>query len=208
MYSYALHYHQRAAALRPFDPKTWQAVGSCFALVGKTQNAIRAYKRALVAGSYYIEGGNISFADSEGDIASLGGGILDPECLIKIALLYQQLHEDETCAAYMDLVLAQEEGPMGDSELNPALITSQGSTATVPGSQQPQNHGGVGVTATTSRARVWLAKYAYRMGQYQRASELANELCQDGVEVEEAKALIRDIRSRIDLGTEERLRNE
>ena len=30
--------------------------------------------------------------------------------------------------------------------------------------------------------------------------ELANELCQDGVEVEEAKALIRDMRARMESG--------
>jgi anaphase-promoting complex subunit 8 len=28
--------------------------------------------------------------------------------------------------------------------------------------------------------------------------ELANELCQDGVEVEDAKALVRDVRARMD----------
>jgi len=33
---------------------------------------------------------------------------------------------------------------------------------------------------------------------YQRASELANELCQDNFEVEDAKALIRDVRARQD----------
>jgi anaphase-promoting complex subunit 8 len=211
MHSYALHYHRRAAALRPFDAKTWQAVGSCFARVGKIPNAIRAYKRALVAGSYYYDGGNASFVDADAGISALGGGILDPECLYQIALLYQTQGEEDQCAAYMELCIAQEEGPgnsQGADDTLGGLVNSQGSAASFPSQQQSQNHAGVGVTATTSKARMWLAKYMYRHGEYQRASELANELCQDGVEVEDAKALIHDVRSRIELGTEERLRNE
>src|ERR1700753_2795603 len=66
MHSYALYYHQRAAALRPFDGKTWQAVGACFARIGKLGNAIRAYKKALVAGSYDDSAAGGSFA-SGGD---------------------------------------------------------------------------------------------------------------------------------------------
>lgn len=83
------------------------------------------------------------------------------------------------CAAYMELVLAQEEGPDYE-DAGPEVV------------------GGVGVTATTSKARLWLARWEYMRGMYQRAMELANELCQDGVEVEDAKALVRDIRARME----------
>jgi anaphase-promoting complex subunit 8 len=221
MHSYALFYHQRAAALRPFDAKTWQAVGSCFARVGKVHNAIRAYKRALVAGSYYYEGAAAaasSFGSNAG-VAPLGGGILDPESLYQIALLYERLNNPHECAAYMELVLAQEEGPgaLDDAsgaaaataaaeDLGGGLLSSQGSGSARPGSaglvgsqqQQQQAGSGVGVTPTTSRARMWLARWCFVNGNFQKASELANELCQDGVEVEEAKALIRDIRSRLE----------
>jgi anaphase-promoting complex subunit 8 len=176
MHSYALFYHQRAAALRPYDPKLWMAVGQCFGKVGKNMNGIRAYKRALVAGSYYDPGAGSSFGSGE---AGFGGGILDPEVLYQIALLYERMHNMNECAAYMELVLAQEEGPDYDDG---------GSDGT----------GGVGVTATTSKARLWLARWEYMRGMYQRASELANELCQDGVEVEDAKALVRDIRARME----------
>ncbi|CAG8919480.1 unnamed protein product [Penicillium salamii] len=55
---------------------------------------------------------------------------------------------------------------------------------------------GTGVTATTSKARLWLAQYASRNGDLDRADQLAGELCQDGIEVEEAKALMRDVRAR------------
>ncbi|KAJ4293392.1 Anaphase-promoting complex subunit 8 [Kalmusia sp. IMI 367209] len=182
MHSYALFYHQRATALRPYDPKMWMAVGQCFGKVGKITNGIRAYKRALVAGSYYDAGAGSSFGS--GDMSALGGGVLDPEVLYQIALLYERLHDMQECAAYMELVLAQEEGPEYDGD-------------------NPDAGGGVGVTPTTSKARLWLARWEYMRGVYQRAMELANELCQDGVEVEDAKALVRDIRARMERGRQE-----
>ncbi|KAF3039025.1 Anaphase-promoting complex subunit 23 [Didymella heteroderae] len=169
MHSYALFYHQRAAALRPYDPKLWMAVGQCFGKVGKIMNGIRAYKRALVAGSYDGEPGTSFGGGGEGGFR----GGLDPEVLYQIALLYERIRNMAECSAYMELVLAQEEGS-GDEV----------------------DGGGVGVTPTTSKARLWLARYEYQRGMYQRASELANELCQDNFEVEDAKALIRDVRAR------------
>ncbi|KAF2279913.1 TPR-like protein [Westerdykella ornata] len=176
LHSYALFYYQRAAALRPYDPKLWMAVGQCFGRVGKYANGIRAYKRALVAGSY-VDNPEASLVSGEG--SSLGGGVLDPEVLYQIALFYERLEDMPECAAYMEMVLAQEEGPEYEEGSGEAS-------------------GGVGVTATTSKARLWLARWEFIRGMYQRSMELANELCQDGVEVEEAKALVRDIRARIE----------
>ncbi|KAJ5182465.1 Cdc23 [Penicillium capsulatum] len=57
-------------------------------------------------------------------------------------------------------------------------------------------HQGTGPTLTTSKARLWLAQHALRHGDLERADQLAGELCQDGMEVEEAKALMRDVRAR------------
>jgi anaphase-promoting complex subunit 8 len=229
MHSYALFYHQRAAALRPFDAKTWQAVGACFVHVGKLQNAVRAYKRALVAGSYYEGGGGGAEggggggaarqhhrgpADGAEGFAGLAGGILDPESLYQIALLYERMGDNGECAAYMELVLAQEVGAGGGAgggggggaeggdDLGGLVGDSQDSSA-LPGAGKGGSGGGaqgagVGVTVTTSKARLWLARWLFYNGDFGRAGELAHELCQDGVEVEEAKALIRDIRSRAD----------
>lgn len=186
MYSYALFYFQRAASLRPYDPKMWQAVGKCFAEVGKIANGIRAYKRALVAGSYY-DGGSGNFGGIPGDGGPLASGVLDPETLYQIALLYERLDDREECAAYMELCLAQEEGPEPDPD-----------DPNSPGSLGEGESLGVGVTPTTSKARMWLARWAFFNKDYQRAMELANELCQDGVDVEDAKALVRDVRARIE----------
>ena len=101
--------------------------------------------------------------------------------LYQIALLYERLNDLQECAAYMELTIAQEEGPEYDEY-----------------SSTPGEMAGVGVTPTTSKARMWLARWEFMRGMYQRSMELANELCQDGVEVEDAKALVRDIRARIE----------
>ena len=55
---------------------------------------------------------------------------------------------------------------------------------------------GTGTTATTSKARLWLARHALREGEMEKAERLAEELCQDGFEVEEAKGLVREVRGR------------
>lgn len=200
MQQYALFYYQKAAALRPFESKTWQAVGACYKKIGRLGNAIRAYKRALVAGSYVEQGGHASFGSDSSALASLGGGVLNPEDLYQIAILYDRLEDRHECAAYMELCLAQEDGlgATGDDEDN---ITPD--TSGLYGSQAvPSNGaGGVGVTPTTSKARMWLAKFALNSGDWEKANMLANELCQDGVEVEEAKAIVAEVRSRKERGT-------
>lgn len=199
MQQYALFYYQKAAALRPFESKTWQAVGACYTKIGRLGNAIRAYKRALVAGSWVEQGGHTSFGSDSSALSSLGGGVLNPEDLYQIAILYDRLEDRNECAAYMELCLAQEDGlgAIGDDEddITPDTSGLYGSQAV------PSNGaGGVGVTPTTSRARMWLAKFALNSGDWEKANTLANELCQDGVEVEEAKAIVADVRSRRERG--------
>ncbi|KAL5340598.1 anaphase promoting complex subunit 8 [Aspergillus crustosus] len=203
---YALFYYQRAAALRPYDPKMWQAVGSCYAKMGRMEQSIKALKRALVAGSYYAE-------DPSQHAGSVHGRkILDPETLHQIASLYERLGDEEEAAAYMELTLQQETGvqpvPEEDSEASDSDNDDDQSTA---GTRQrarkqqtddddEETWHGTGPTATTSKARLWLARWSLRHGDLERADQLAGELCQDGVEVEEAKALMRDVRARREAG--------
>ena len=106
---YALFYYQRAAALRPYDPKMWQAVGSCYAKMGRIDQSIKALKRALVAGSYYASEDTSS---QLGGMSGPGRKILDPETLHQIATLYERTGEEEEAAAYMELTLQQESGPV------------------------------------------------------------------------------------------------
>lgn len=176
-HSYSLFYYQRAASLCPGDPKMWAAVGNAFSKCDKTANAIQAYKRALVVGSQMDTGS--SFGSSNSDpLAHAVGGALDPQILYDIAILYERDNNWEEAAAFMELTLAQEEGAEEGDE-------------------------GLGVTQVTSRARLWLARWCYSCGEWQRTMDLANELCQDGVEVEDAKSLVRDVRARMHLAEQE-----
>ena len=209
---YSLFYYQRAAALQPYDPKMWQAVGSCYAKMGRLDQSIRALKRALVAGSYYSE--DLSQVGE----SPVGRKILDPETLHQIASLYERLGEEDEAVAYMELTLQQETGQLArdeeyssDEEEDDVKDEAESSGIPRPGrsggrggrprrSSYNEDDGetgnGTGVTATTSKARLWLARWALQNSDLDRADQLAGELCQDGREVEEAKALMRDIRAR------------
>lgn len=181
-YSYSLFYYNRAAALCPNDPKMWAAVGNAYGKCEKLGSAIQAYKRALLVGSSIETSSSFGSSANSDPLSHAVGGALDPQVLYDIALLYERDDNLEEAAAYMELTLAQEDGP--DEALGGS--SSGGAEKT-----------GLGVTQTTSRARLWLARWCYQCGEWQRSSELANELCQDGVEVEEAKALVRDVRGRL-----------
>jgi anaphase-promoting complex subunit 8 len=181
MQYYALFYHQRAAAIKPYDPEMWQAVATCFNKMDRPLESIKAYKRALIAGTYQTGG---SFGEGGLPDEGSGGGVMDPDTLYQIGLMYEKLGNHAQAAGYMALTLAQEERlpSSGDGEL------------------MGESSGGVGVTITTSKARMWLAKWEASQKNFTKAIELCNELCQDGVEIEDAKALIRDLRSRMERG--------
>lgn len=202
---YALFYYQRAAALRPYDPKMWQAVGSCYAKMDRFEQSIRALKRALIAGSYYDASapGMVGFSPGAARImpnpnsALQPRRILDPDTLHQIATLYERMGNEEDAAAYMELTLQQETGQTGrdDNGENDGDDDRRASNFTHQ-SHVEEEQSGTGVTATTSKARLWLARWALRQQDLERADQLAGELCQDGIEVEEAKALMRDVRAR------------
>ena len=179
MHLYALFYFQRAASLRPFDSKMWHAVGSCYDKVGRPLQSIKAYKRALVAGTFYDTGSSFGSSNSLGTAPDAW---MVSETLFNIATMYERLGNIDEAAEYMEMTLAQEEGTGEDED-------------------DDGNAQGIGVTHTTSKARMWLARWEFAKGGLERAMELVNELCQDGVEVEEAKALIRDVRARMESGT-------
>lgn len=272
---YALFYYQRAAGLRPYDPKMWQAVGSCYAKMDRLEQAIKALKRALVAGTYIDDSEGSSQQSSFAAHAKGGKGavkaqprkLLDPETLYQIALLYERRGEaigDAEAAKYMELCVAQETGGSGKAvvqaekalrkrarkdarasavaeERRRARVASMRTDAEL-GEMQDEHVGagegdddtdimtsdeeqgddheenetqagdgdgdddgdgdgdgdgfGTGTTATTSKARLWLARWSVKTGDLDRAERLAEELCMDGYEVEEAKALVRELRGR------------
>lgn len=190
MHAYALWYYKRAAGLRPWDGKMWMAVGSCLQKMGRDYEGIKALKRALFADSYYDAGVSAGFGS--GNQGRSRG--MDPELLLQIASMYERQGELEEAKEYMDLCIAQEEGVSGPVD-HAGRRLSGGSDDSDVG----RDGNGTGVTAATSKARMWLARFAMRHEDFDTAMRLATELCQDGVEVEEAKALVREVRSRQDL---------
>ncbi|RDL36428.1 uncharacterized protein BP5553_05780 [Venustampulla echinocandica] len=203
MHAYALWYYKRAAGLRPWDGKMWMAVGSCLQKMSRDLEGIKALKRALLADSYYDAGVGSSFGSGGGRER---GGAMDPEILLQIAGMYERLDDEQEARAYMEMCVAQEEGAaesLDTSVINIHTDATSSDDESRPAFGGGENTGpatGTGVTAATSKARMWLAKFAMRSGDYPRAMQLATELCQDGVEVEEAKALVRDVRVRLEVG--------
>ncbi|CAH0005108.1 unnamed protein product [Clonostachys byssicola] len=202
MHTYALWYYKKAAGLRPWDGKMWMAVGSCLQKMGRERDGIKALKRALLVDAYYEVGSSFG---SGGDM--LGGrtatGQMDPDVLLQIAIMYDQLGEEEESKAYMELCVAQEEGgEAAQGNLAESVrIHNDSPAGSDDGTVEDADnvgHEGTGVTAATSKARMWLARFAMRTADYHTANRLATELCQDGVEVEEAKALVREVRSRLE----------
>ncbi|KOS18962.1 Anaphase-promoting complex subunit 8 [Escovopsis weberi] len=227
MHTYSLWYYKKAAGLRPWDGKMWMAVGSCLQKMGRERDGIKALKRALLADAYYDVGSSFG---SGGDLlgARSATGHMDPEILLQIAFMYDQLDEEDEAKAYMELCMAQEDGGAeaagnlgdavkfhndspGGSDDNPEQDGKKGESGGGGGKAKSNDAAGgagggggvgTGVTAATSKARMWLAKAAMRVADFTTANRLATELCQDGVEVEEAKALIREVRSRLEaMGT-------
>ncbi|KAI0380813.1 TPR-like protein [Hypomontagnella monticulosa] len=195
MHAYALWYYKKAAGLRPWDGKMWMAVGSCLQRMGRHQDGIKALKRALVEDTEF-ETGNVISSPSAG----MRGVHMDPEILLQIAGMYDSIGQEDNAKRYMELCVAQEDGGVGDSQGESIAIhhDSPGEASDDDGETAGRGDGGTGVTAATSKARMWLARHAMRMEDYTTANRLATELCQDGVEVEEAKALIREVRSRME----------
>lgn len=243
---YALFYYQRAAGLRPYDAKMWQAVGSCYAKMNRVQQAIKALKRALAAGTYYeTDSPAHSFNTSTSGKGkssqarrNTGHKLLDPETLFHLAQLYERIPNEMEAARYMELCLAQETGQTsvaptrtktrkgvhrqnltspsdppsasqnfeGDGDGDTEVLSSPSSAASDATEEVSAEHNtideqpgsntgfGTGTTATTSRARLWLARYAFKNNDLDRAELLAEELCMDGFEVEEAKGLVREVR--------------
>jgi anaphase-promoting complex subunit 8 len=84
-----------------------------------------------------------------------------------------------------------------DTEIPPSSSPLESSMDNVEDQEPGDNDGfGTGTTATTSKARLWLARWSVKMGDLDRAERLAEELCMDGYEVEEAKGLVREVRGR------------
>jgi anaphase-promoting complex subunit 8 len=158
--------------------------------------------------------------DKQQKAATTGRKLLDPETLHHIATLYERLGDLDEAARFMELTVAQETGSTGkrvakasaaarrygtvdgdddndnDNEDDATEVLSDESESEDDDPEAGADGFGVGATPTTSKARLWLARWAVRNGDLVIAERLAEELCVDGYEVEEAKGLVREVRGR------------
>lgn len=195
MHFYALYYYQRASAVAHADPKMWNAVGACLERLDRNLEAIKAYKRCLMAGAVPAASPGTSFAG--GTQVNMPQS-MEPEVLVQIAQLYAKLGDFEEAEAYMELTIAQEGTPAPEEETDPDVSFAASTTG------KPSQRHDRGPTETTSKARLWLARYNKEKGSKNAlkvAQAFATELCEDGYEVEEAKSLIKEIRALSGEGT-------
>lgn len=109
------------------------------------------------------------------------------------------MDDEAEAKSFMEMCVQQEEGTSGGFDVRADSPSSDDDNYAGRHGSGGGGETGTGVTVATSKARMWLAKHAMRTGDYSRAMQFATELCQDGVEVEEAKALVREVRVRLEV---------
>ena len=176
MLLYALFYYRKATALRPYDARMWCAMGGCYLGLDRTEDAMRSYERA------------VSNHDREG-IATQ-----------KLATLYRDEGEDEKAAncymRHLNLRMQQQ------LQVSSSSLSSFGTPGGIANDKELTDDNVINlvhVDAQEAEALLYLAFYHRDNGNYETASKCCLRLLDyPGEEKEEAKALLRDIRSRTD----------
>jgi len=180
MLLYALFYFRRAATLRPYDARMWCAMGGCYLGLGRRADAIRSYERA------------VSNHDSEG-IATR-----------KLAELYKEDDDVEGAArCYLRHLELRFQAQGGGSGGIGGGDGQEGSAAGVDGGDSMPSIDTVinlvEVNAAEAEALLYLAYYHRDNGEFETAAACCSRLLEyPGQEKEEGKALLREIRSRMD----------
>ena len=169
MYLYALFYYRKAATLRPYDPRMWCAVGQCFSALHKIQDAIRAYERAVAQ------------EDNEG-IATQ-----------KLAALYRQEgRQEEAAMCYIRHLELRYLVTSASPEHQQQNGGTAAATPTLDAIVQ-----GIVLESVEAEALLFLAQYHKSHGEFDTAALMCSRLVEyPGPEKEQAKGLLRDLRSR------------
>ncbi|RLN98009.1 hypothetical protein BBJ28_00014073 [Nothophytophthora sp. Chile5] len=180
MFLYSIYYYRKAVAIRPYDARMWCALGGCYEKLNKGDEALACFQRAV---------GN---QDREG-IASYHLG--------RIYALRGQPHE---AAKYYQLHLGLRSipaAPLRDQDEdedamqveNKRESEDEGEVLVLPGGS------GANIRVDTPQALasiLFLANYYKQLGRYTEATLFCNRLLDmQGSENEEAKALLREMRS-------------
>ena len=174
MLLYALFYYRRAATLRPYDARMWCAMGGCYLGLGRRADAVRAYERA------------VSNHDAEG-IATR-----------KLAELYSEDGDVEGAArCYLRHLELRFQAQGGTGHLvADGGAGADGNEDTMPSIETIVNL--VEVDAAEAEALLYLGYYHRDNGEYDTAAACCSRLLEyPGPEKEEGKALLREIRSRM-----------
>ena len=171
---YALYYYRKAVSLRPFDARMWCAMGQCYLALHRTADAVRSYERAVHQG------------DTEG-IATQ-----------KLASLYRQQGDLEQAAqCYLRHL------ELRYLVTNPNAQAPQAASTLAAGGDPANNVSldaivqQVVVEAPEAEAMLFLASYHKQHGEYDTAALFCSRLLEyPGPEKEEAKAFLRELRSR------------
>lgn len=197
----AIESYRRVVDINWKDHKAWYGLGNTYEILGMNMYALFYFQRAVslrphdtkfwqAIGSCYdkinkprqsikawkqalrADRRNSSYdAGSSFGSGTAGGETTgNPDILFNIALMYQKTGQKHVAAEWMELTMESEEDEVQ----------------------------GTGVTKTTSEARMWVAQYEMERGNLERAFTLANQMCQDEYEPEEAKALTRELRTRME----------
>ncbi|KAJ0401728.1 hypothetical protein P43SY_003049 [Pythium insidiosum] len=169
MYLYSIYYYKKAAAIRPYDARMWCALGGCYEKLGKSDEAITCFERA------------VRNQDREGVASYHLGRILAQRGRPHAAAKYYQLHlglrDLSTMRQRSQAEEAEDDEDVDDVEL------PRGATIRLD-------------TPQALAAVLFLANYWKEAGRFQSATLLCNRLLDvQGPEKEEAKALLREMRS-------------
>jgi len=179
MHMHALYYYKRAVQLRPYDARMWCALGTTFAQLHRTADAIRAYERALQQG------------DTEGVATQKLAALYKQEdhvekaaqCYLRhLEVRYQVTHPPQHAAHAAAAAAAEGQGDQ-DQEQQPVNLETMLQ--------------GIVLESTEAEAILFLAQYHKEQDEYETAVLFCSRLLEyPGPEKEEAKALLRELRSR------------
>jgi anaphase-promoting complex subunit 8 len=167
---FSLFYYKRAVQLRPYDARMWCAVGTILSSLYRRSDAIRAYERAVQTG------------DTEGVATQ------------KLASLYRQDGDVERAAQCFLRHLELRHHVTHPNAAALAPLSAQGSMASTLSLEQMLQ--GLVVESTEAEAILYLAYYHKNNHEYAVAMVFCARLLEyPGREKEEAKALLRELRS-------------
>ena len=161
MHYYALYYYEHAlvykfphhltkADVRSSDWRMWQGLANCYTKLGRRSDAIKAFTRAVLAGSTDISilVNLVSLLETEGDIKS--------------------------AASFQRQIISE---------------------MTIPGTGVL---GGGELTSIAAKAHIWLARMEIKNGDFGAAETHVNTVLKGHFELEEARALQREIKSYVE----------